>query len=122
MLTAKPNQGTGPTLLEDVLRLQGNFRRVLQPIGVTPLQAGVLCYLHRHAGAQLGDVAASLSVQPPTLVVVVKDLARKRWVTSRRSTGDRRALCLRLSRKGETLVREIGKRIVHCKDECITRP
>jgi DNA-binding MarR family transcriptional regulator len=74
MPTAKyqNHQGSGPTLLEDVLRLQGNFRRALLPMGVTPLQAGVLCYLHRHEGAQLGNVAVSLSVQPPTLVAVVK--------------------------------------------------
>jgi DNA-binding MarR family transcriptional regulator len=33
----------------------------------------------------------------------VKDLARKRWVTSRRSAQDRRTVCLRLSRKGAAL-------------------
>jgi len=39
----KDHQGSGVTLLEDILRLQRDFRRVLQPIGVTPLQASVLC-------------------------------------------------------------------------------
>ncbi|MEP6959185.1 MAG: hypothetical protein ABI980_10695 [Nitrospirota bacterium] len=34
-----------PTLLEVVSQLQGDFRIRLAPIGVTPLQAGVMRYL-----------------------------------------------------------------------------
>ncbi len=37
-----------PSLLELVLRVQGELRRALAAIGVTPLQAGVLCYLGQH--------------------------------------------------------------------------
>jgi hypothetical protein len=33
------------TLLELVLRVQGEFRRSLEPIRVTPLQAGMMLYL-----------------------------------------------------------------------------
>ena len=73
------------TLLELVLRLEGEFRRSLEPIRVTPLQAGVLLYLHRHVDAKLTDAAASLGVRLPTISTVVKDLVRKRWVTKRRS-------------------------------------
>jgi hypothetical protein len=35
------------TLLEQVLQLHGEFRRSLDPIRVTPLQAGVILFL-RH--------------------------------------------------------------------------
>jgi hypothetical protein len=35
------------TLLELVLQLHGEFRRGLEPIRVTPLQAGVLLFLRR---------------------------------------------------------------------------
>ena len=88
------------TLLELVLRLQGEFRRSLEPIRVTPLQAGVMLYLRRHADAKLTDAAAALCVRLPTLSEVVKDLVRKRWVTKRRSVTDTRAVCLSLSRRG----------------------
>ena len=104
---------TGPTLMELVLQLHGDLRRSLEPVRVTPLQAGVLCYLHRHADARLGEAAAALRVQPPTLVEVVQDLVRKRWVTNRRSVKDRRAVCLRLSRQGEALARTIAQRVRH---------
>jgi hypothetical protein len=46
------------TLLELVLQLQGEFRRSLEPLRVTPLQAGVILFLRRHADAKLTDAAA----------------------------------------------------------------
>lgn len=52
------------TLLELVLRLEGEFRRSLEPIRVTPLQAGVILYLHRHPDAKLTDAA---SVKAPLM-------------------------------------------------------
>ena len=95
------------TLLELVLRLEGEFRRRLEPIRVTPLQAGVMLFLRRHADAKLTDAAAALCVRLPTLSEVVKDLVRKRWVTKRRSVTDSRAVCLSLSRRGQALAQRI---------------
>lgn len=96
-----------PTLLELVLRLEGEFRRSLEPIRVTPLQAGMILFLCRHADAKLTDAAASLGVRLPTWSEVVKDLVRKRWVTKRRSLTDSRVVCLSLSRRGEALAQRI---------------
>ena len=96
------------TLLEAVLRVQGDLRRALAPIGVTPLQAGVLGYLGQHPDARLTYAAKAVGVEPATLVVVVQDLVRKGWITNRRSVEDRRAVCLKLSRQGEALVRKIS--------------
>jgi DNA-binding MarR family transcriptional regulator len=95
------------TLLELVLQLHGDFRRSLEPIRVTTLQAGVILFLRRHTDAKLTDAAASLGVRLPTLSEVVKDLVRKRWVTKRRSATDTRAVCLSLSRRGEALAQRI---------------
>ena len=95
------------TRLELVLQLHGEFRRHLEPIRVTPLQAGVLLYLHRHPDAKLREAAAAQGVQPPTLAVVIQDLVHKRWVTKRQSVQDRRAVSLRLSRRGNALALQI---------------
>jgi DNA-binding MarR family transcriptional regulator len=100
-----------PTTLERVLQLHGEFRRSLEPIRVTPLQAGVLLFLHRHADASLTDAAVALHVRVPTLSEVVKDLARKRWVTKRRSVTDTRVVHLRLSRRGLVLTRKIENQV-----------
>lgn len=115
-MSNKNYKKSDPTFLEQVLRLQGDLRKSLKPIGVTPLQAGVLCYLHRHVDSQLGETAAALHVQQPTLVDVVKDLVRKRWVTSRRSLEDRRAVCLQLTPNGAALVRMIQQRVLRIQD------
>ena len=40
----KQNDHDEPTRLELVLQLHGEFRRSLEPIHVTPLQAGVLFF------------------------------------------------------------------------------
>ena len=111
MQDVKHNGHEELTLLELVLQLHGDFRRSLEPIRVTPLQAGVILFLRRHTDAKLTDAAASLGVRLPTLSEVVKDLVRKRWVTKRRSVEDRRAVCLSLSRRGEALARRIKDRV-----------
>jgi DNA-binding MarR family transcriptional regulator len=99
------------TLLELVLQLHGDFRRSLEPIRVTPLQAGVLLYLQRHIDASVTDAATALRLRLPTLSEVVKDLVRKRWVTKRYSVEDRRAVCLRLSRRGQVITRKIENQV-----------
>ena len=112
------NDSTGkPTLLELVLQAHGEFRRSLEPLRVTPLQAGVILYLGRHANAKLTDAATAFSVRVPTLSVVVNDLVGKRWVTNRRSAEDRRALCLSLSRRGKALAVKIEERVREVKSD-----
>ncbi|MBY0247564.1 MAG: MarR family transcriptional regulator [Nitrospiraceae bacterium] len=105
------------TLLELVLQLEGEFRRSLEPIRVTPLQAGVLLYLQRHMDARVTDAAAALRLRLPTLSAVVKDLMRKRWVTKRYSVEDHRAVCLRLSRRGMAITRKIEDHVRHVKSD-----
>jgi len=97
----------GPTLLELVLELEGDIRRRLEPIRVTPLQAGVLLLLCRHTEARVTDIAAALGVRLSTLSGVVTTLARKRWITKRRSVTDPRVVHVMLSRQGEVLARKI---------------
>jgi len=99
------------TLLEVVLQVHGVFRKCLEPIRVTPLQAGVILFLHRHVEANMTNTTAALTVRLPTLSGVMKDLVRKRWVTKRRSVTDTRAVCLSLSRQGEALAQQINQRI-----------
>ena len=99
------------TLLELVLQLHSEFRKSLEPIRVTPLQAGVLLFLRRHAQAKVNDAAAAMRVKQPTLVVVVQDLVQKGWVTKRQSVQDRRAVSLRLSRLGDALALQTQQRV-----------
>jgi phosphoglucomutase len=55
------------TLLELVLQLEGDIRRHLEPIRVTPLQADVLLLLRHHAKAKVTDDAAATPEQKTIL-------------------------------------------------------
>ena len=99
-----------------MLRVQGDFRRRLAPIGVTPFQAGVILYLHRHPDAKVTEAATALGVLVPTLSGVIRDLVRKRWVIRRRALHDDRVVCLRLSRQGEVVARRINH-VHRCEGE-----
>lgn len=114
------NEGK-PTLLELVLQLHGEFRRSLEPIRVTPLQAGVLLFLRRHAESNLTDTAAALRVRQPTLSEVMKDLVRKRWVTKRRSVADTRIVHLRLSPRGLVITRKIEHLVRRVSTEVLVK-
>ena len=107
------NDDEDPTTLERVLQLHGQFRRGLEPIGVTPLQAGVLLYVSRHTETNMTNTAAALCLRPPTLTVVMKDLVRKRWVVKGRSVMDTRVVHLQLSRRGQALTQKIEQRVRH---------
>jgi DNA-binding MarR family transcriptional regulator len=111
MRGVKRNGHEGLTLLELVRQLEGDIRRRLAPIRVTPLQAGVILFLRRHADAKLTDAATVLRVRLPTMSTVVKNLVRKRWVTRHRSVTDTRVVSLSLSRRGSTLARQIEQRV-----------
>ena len=101
-----------PTLLEVVLRVQGEFRQHLAPLHVTPLQAGVILYLHRQREATATETAVGVGVAGSTLSVAVRTLIRKRWVTNQRTLDDRRAVCLRLTQRGEVLAGRIKEHLL----------
>jgi DNA-binding MarR family transcriptional regulator len=65
------------TTLERVLQLHGQFRRSLEPLRVTPLQAGVLLFLRNHPEAKVTDAADALVVRVPTVSDVLNDLVRR---------------------------------------------
>ena len=108
------------TLLESVLRLQSEFRRSLEPIQVTPLQAAMILFLRRHEDGRVSDLAIAFCLKLPTVVQVVHDLEHNGWVTKRQSVQDRRAVCLRLRRQGQALARKIEAQIRNVRSDLTT--
>jgi len=107
----KVQKKTGPTRLELLLRLEGDFRKRLGPIRVTPSQAGVILFLRRQADANVTDAATALGVSQATLSRTVTTLVRKQWVAKRRSAKDDRVVALSLSRRGNALALQINQRV-----------
>src|SRR6266849_371858 len=108
----KGQKKTGPTRLELLLRLEGDFRKRLGPIRVTPSQAGVILFLRRRADANVTDAATALGVSQATLSRTVTTLVRKQLVAKRRSATDNRVVALSLSRRGNALTRHIEQRVL----------
>lgn len=98
------------TLLEAMLRLHGEFRSALDPLSLTPLQAGVLLYLHRRTGAGIFEAAQALGIKSPTLTPVVQDLVRRQLASRQEDPTDRRNRPLTLTSQGQALVHRIRKR------------
>lgn len=55
------------TLVETVLRLSGDFRNALRPLGLTLLQAAILLHVSRNSHCWVSSLANALSLKPPTL-------------------------------------------------------
>ena len=84
---------------------------------MTPIQAGVLLYLHGQREPNARDTAAAVGVAWSTLSVTVRTLVRKRWVTRQRSREDRRVVRLGLTQRGALLAGRIQERIREVKNE-----
>lgn len=84
--------------------------RLASADNLTPTQGQILTQLldGGAAGRTLQELAAALGVRPPTATEAVTVLERKRLVTKGRDSRDRRAVRIRLTRKGEAAARRVS--------------
>jgi DNA-binding MarR family transcriptional regulator len=75
---------TNPARLELLLRLEENLRICLEPIQMTPLQAGALLFLSRYAETKLTAAATLLGLEHPAVSVLVTALEHNGRMTKRR--------------------------------------
>jgi len=116
----KIRRKTGPTRLELLLKLEGDFRKRLGPIRVTPSQAGVILFLRRQADANVTDavfppgkpsdyrIAYGLPGQDVPVTPELKqfDTTARTWLSEARFPRD----------VGNSLVTAIAKTAQHTKD------
>jgi DNA-binding MarR family transcriptional regulator len=105
----KPKDSDGVQLLQRTIQLHGEFRRSLEPTGVTPLQASILTYLHDHSEVppRTSWLAVHLRLSIPTLSEAVLNMIQKKWMTRERAFDDRRASELRLTKQGRLVAQKI---------------
>jgi DNA-binding MarR family transcriptional regulator len=101
-----------PSTLETVLRLHGFFRHRLHPLGVSPVQAGMLLYLDRHPQCQVSEIASALCIQNLLAVKTVPLLQRSGWIRKSRVPATGKTLKLQLTEKGTALARKINANII----------
>ncbi|WP_454119156.1 MarR family winged helix-turn-helix transcriptional regulator [Microbacterium lacticum] len=79
------------------------YRPILEPLGLTHPQYLVMLALWEMSPRPLGDLAAELALEPPTLSPLVKRLEAQGLVSRTRSARDERVLDIGLTDAGRAL-------------------
>ena len=79
------------------------YRPILEPLGLTHPQYLVMLALWERSPRPLGDLAADLAMEPPTLSPLVKRLEALGLVSRTRSSRDERVLDVGLTATGREL-------------------
>src|SRR5580692_8453015 len=77
-------------------------------IGVSEAQAVMLRMIAESQGATVGQLAQQLHVTSQFVTIEIGDLVKKGIIEKRPNEADRRSMLLRLTDKGESLVRELS--------------
>lgn len=85
-------------------RVHGNFKRRMQPYGLTPVQHLVILALSLEEGISAGELGKRLMLDNATLSGVLDRLAESGWVLKHPSAEDKRSLKLYLSEEGRSKV------------------
>ncbi|MCL2542526.1 MAG: MarR family transcriptional regulator [Nocardioidaceae bacterium] len=107
-MTDRPS-GTAYLLSQLGILSASRFGALLEPLGLTPPQAGVLRLLAREGGISQRALAARLGTAPSRVVVLVDALEAKGLVTRQRSETDRRNHELHLTPAGTAMMRRLGR-------------
>jgi DNA-binding MarR family transcriptional regulator len=81
-------------------RAAAEFRRVLERMGLTPPQFGVLALLYGRRGQRQATLSERGAIDPNTMVGIVDRLEAAGLVERRRDPKDRRAYLVRITPKG----------------------
>jgi len=88
--------------------MQRNRRHFGSHIGVSETQALILMMLAEVSNATVGYIARRLEVSSQFVTIEVGKLVASKMVEKRPNESDRRSVCLKLTAKGEALLRELA--------------
>ena len=109
----KPNQ-TKPSQIAFLLSQVGGrsaqeFARLLTPLKLTPADAGILRLLRHSEGISQQNLAKALNMHASRLVALIDALESHRLVLREPHATDRRLYSLKLTSKGNEILRTIGE-------------
>ncbi|MGA7522154.1 MAG: MarR family transcriptional regulator [Acidobacteriaceae bacterium] len=85
------------------------FGERLEPLGMTPPQAGILRMLARFAGLSQRDLAERLGIHPSRLVSLLDELETAGLLVREPNAEDRRLYSLQLTPAGRERMAELGR-------------
>ncbi len=87
-----------------------DFLRFFDDLGVRPVQYAVLTVIDRNPGLKQAQVSEALGIKRANLVAILDALERRGLARREAVATDRRSYALRLTDKGESLMRELRAR------------
>lgn len=85
------------------------FASLLEPLGLSNADAGLIRLVGRQPGQSQQAVAENLGIAPSRLVALLDGLEEKGLIQRRRSPDDRRVSALHLTQRGEKTLAELGE-------------
>jgi DNA-binding MarR family transcriptional regulator len=85
------------------------FAERLEPLGITPPQAGILRMLARSGGLSQRDLAERLGIHPSRLVALLDEMQTKGLLVREPNAEDRRLYSLQLTAAGRERMAELGR-------------
>jgi DNA-binding MarR family transcriptional regulator len=93
-----------------LLRLARELRKETEQLGITSRQATLMWLVKRNPGLSLAELASEEGISPPAMSGHIDRLERAGLLERVRSSDDRRRVGLRLTDKGERLMRRVRAR------------
>lgn len=85
------------------------FGERLEPLGMTPPQAGILWMLARFGGLSQRDLAERLAIHPSRLVALLDEMETAGLLVREANSADRRLYSLHLTAAGKERMAELGR-------------
>jgi DNA-binding MarR family transcriptional regulator len=93
------------------------FAERLAPLGISPRAYGVLSNLSATAGQNQQQLADALGIHRNNMVALIDEMEAAGWVRRHRSTRDRRAFEVRVTKAGSALVSRLNRLLPALEDE-----
>lgn len=88
-----------------------DFEQSVESLGVRQVTFAIMSTIGAHPGVRQGDVGKQLDIQRANMVTLVGELVDAGLVERGEDPSDRRAITLRLTGKGEELLRQAREKI-----------
>jgi DNA-binding MarR family transcriptional regulator len=107
---AAPGRPGVPFLLAQVgAHAAQRFAERLEPLGLSPPQAGILRALRQASGMSQQELAALLGILPSRLVALLDELAGEGLIERQDNPEDRRSHALHLTARGQARLADLGR-------------
>ncbi|NLT94413.1 MAG: MarR family transcriptional regulator [Clostridia bacterium] len=96
--------------LQKLTKEIGQRFAAILPDNITPNQFFILLHIASIENCKAADIAECMGVSPAAASNMIERLYKNNWIDRVRSEGDRRVVWLRISEKGEKLLKEIQEK------------